>query len=65
MCWKAEGLWQSVGSQRRKVPGRPAWGLGLCPEGNTGTVKDSKKEGTLCLDLHFRKITLVMVWKMG
>lgn len=54
-----------MGSQTWKGPRWPAHGFRLDSEGNVGTLKDFKQEGTLCLDLYFRKITVVTVWKMG
>ena len=35
---------------------------GMCPE---GTLKDFKWEAIFYLDLYFRKMTLVTVWKMA
>lgn len=54
--------WQRAYSNQGKGPRRPARGFGRYSEGNMGTLKDFKQEGTLCLDVYFRKIPVVTVW---
>lgn len=61
MCFvgKASIRWQSARRRSPKVPGGPASGIGFYLEGNVETPEEFKQEDILCLDLYFRKITLV------
>lgn len=49
------------GSRMAGVSDGLLMGLDFMQKGNVGTLKDFQQEGTLCLDLYFRKITLVTV----
>lgn len=70
-CWVAEDPQWRVGRpglqgyQMLRASEGLLTGLDFVQKGNVGTLKDFQQEGTLCLDLYFRKITLVTVWKMG